>query len=313
MDHLTRHPPAEEPKIPTSIGSGSFATVYSLRGIPFVFKVTHLPDRSDELRAEFHALQTLYTLCTSNSMFAIPRAIAFYDPASKELIKFSPSPAIGRVRGPRPIVDSGLFINENFDAPAHIMDRAHVLPTQIRSFIRDSFYNTLARSQNVEPLRTCRLYFGKVLCPSQFDSINFPIDAARYTFLLNHFNRGELLGLNEVAGGMSEMLGRIHWIAGYDGRDIEFVRAGSGMGVRYYVLDFNQMSRCPQELWQSNIRSLVDAFFSNDPYYPRPVPQDRLYQAFRAAYLVACPGEYETGAHTFLNGIEAEQAKTSLG
>lgn len=37
------------------------------------------------------------------------------------------------------------------------------------------------------------------------------------------------------------MLGRIHWIPGYDGRDIEFVMAGSGLGLRYYVdIDFNK-------------------------------------------------------------------------
>lgn len=305
--------PAEEPDAPTSIGAGSFATVYSVRGIPFVFKVTHFRNRTDELRAEFNALHTLYTLCNSDSLFAIPRAIACYDPATDELIRFPSSPLLGRVRDPRPIVDSSLFTNEHFDAPAYVMDRAHVLPTQIRSSVRDLFYNEHARNQHVQPPRMCRLYLGKILRPSQFvNSINFPIDVARYTTLLRRFDGGELIGLYEVAGGMGEMLGRIHWVAGYDGRDIEFVMAGSGIGVRYYVIDFNQMRRFDQEEWQSNVQGLVDAFFSNDPYYPRPVPHDNLYQAFRAAYLAACPQEHENGAQAFLDRIEAEQLKRSL-
>ncbi|EIM82773.1 uncharacterized protein STEHIDRAFT_64298, partial [Stereum hirsutum FP-91666 SS1] len=244
-----------------SIGAGSFATVYSVRGIPFVFKVIHFPDRTDELRAEASALHTLYTLCNSDSMFAIPRAVAYYDPTTDELIQFPTSHALG--------------------------------------------------SQNVEPPRMCRLYLGKILRPSQSigSMINFPIDIARYTTLLRVFEGGELIGLDQVAGGMGEMLGRIHWVAGYDGRDIEFVMAGSGLGVRYYVIDFNQMRRFDREEWQSNVEGLIDAFFSNDPYYPRPVTRDPLYQAFRTAYLAACPQEYEDGAKAFLDGIEAEQLK----
>lgn len=207
-------------------------------------------------------------------MFAIPRAVAYYDPTTDELIQFPTSHALGRSQDPRPIINSNLFTNEGFDVPAYIMDRAHVLPIQVRSSVRDLFYTEQARSQNVEPPRMCRLYLGKILRPSQSigSMINFPIDIARYTTLLRLFEGGELIGLDQIAGGMGEMLGRIHWVAGYDGRDIEFVMAGSGLGVRYYVIDFNQMRRFDREEWQSNVEGLIDAFFSNDPYYPRPVP-----------------------------------------
>lgn len=313
MAQRNQHSFAEEPNAPTKIGSGNFATVYSVRGIPFVFKVIHFPDRTDELRAEVSALHTLYTLCNHDSMFAIPRPIAYYDPATDEFVLLPTSPGLGRAQDPRPVINGNLFTNAGFNAPAYAMDRAHVLPTQISSSVRDLFYNDEARSQTIEPPRMCRLYLGKILRPSESvnSMINFPIDIARYTTLLRVFEGGELIGLDQVAGGMGEMLGRVHWVAGYDGRDIEFVMAGSGLGVRYYVLDFNQMRRFDREGWQSNVQGLIDAFFSNDPYYPRPVTRDHLYQAFRTAYLAACPQEYENGAEAFLDGIEAEQLKRS--
>jgi hypothetical protein len=41
---------------------------------------------------------------------------------------------------------------------------------------------------------------------------------------------------------MGEILGRFHWHAGYDGRDIEFVMGGASFsGVALFVIDFNQV------------------------------------------------------------------------
>ncbi|KAH9836033.1 uncharacterized protein C8Q71DRAFT_674417, partial [Rhodofomes roseus] len=56
----------------------------------------------------------------------------------------------------------------------------------------------------------------------------------------------------------------------------------------------------------SGIQGLVDAFFSNDPYYSRPTSGDTLYNVFRSAYLAACADEHEHGAHAFLDAVEAE-------
>ena len=63
--------------------------------------------------------------------------------------------------------------------------------------------------------------------------------------------------------------------------------AGAGFGVRFYVIDFNQMRRLDSD--QSPILGLVQAFFSNDRYYLLPVPSQPLYQTFRSASLVAAP------------------------
>lgn len=37
--------------------------------------------------------------------------------------------------------------------------------------------------------------------------------------------------------------------------------AGSGLGVRYYVIDFNQMRAFGLEIWGPSIQDLVGAFF----------------------------------------------------
>lgn len=185
-----------------------------------------------------------------------------------------------------------------------MMDRAHALPEYIGNIVREEFYSQKARDQHIESPSICRLYFGKVLRPSQFvNPINFPLDVDRYTTLRGHCQEGDLLSAAEVAEGMGEMLGSIHWLSGFDGRDIEFIMAGTGISIRYYVVDFNQMRRL--NVHQDNIQDLVDSFFSNDPYYPRPNPIDSLYIDFRTAYLNRCPEQHRLKAQRFLAAIES--------
>jgi hypothetical protein len=60
---------------------------------------------------------------------------------------------------------------------------------------------------------------------------------------------------------------------------------------------------------KDEIPGLVDAFFANDPYYPRPYPTDPLYRQFSAGYMSACsPNDrnaVELGS-AFLHAIEME-------
>lgn len=42
--------------------------------------------------------------------------------------------------------------------------------------------------------------------------------------------------IEEIAYGMGEMLGRVHWFGGYDGRDIEFAVSCSGAPMN--LIDF---------------------------------------------------------------------------
>ena len=63
---------------------------------------------------------------------------------------------------------------------------------------------------------------------------------------------------------------------------------------------------------KNDIHQLVEAFFSNDPYYPRPRPEDSLYQKFCLGYMEVHLKESKEAAElaeVFLHTIEAEQAK----
>ncbi|KAM6497601.1 hypothetical protein JOM56_005549, partial [Amanita muscaria] len=54
-----------------------------------------------------------------------------------------------------------------------------------------------------------------------FNSANFPLDVSRYRKLLE-VAVDVYPSVEDIAYGMGEMLGRLHWHAGY-GRDVEFV------------------------------------------------------------------------------------------
>ena len=63
---------------------------------------------------------------------------------------------------------------------------------------------------------------------------------------------------------------------------------------------------------KGRIHQLVEAFFTNDPYYPRPRPNDQLYQMFCTGYMEAHSMDAVELATAFLRGIEEEQAKRDI-
>ena len=74
-----------------------------------------------------------------------------------------------------------------------------------------------------------------------FNSANFPLDVARYRRLFQA-NADDYPMVDDIAHGMGEMLSRLHWIAGYDGRDVEFIMGGASFsGIAMNIIDFNQV------------------------------------------------------------------------
>lgn len=59
---------------------------------------------------------------------------------------------------------------------------------------------------------------------------------------------------------------------------------------------------------RDDVALLVDAFFSNDPYCPRPTPGDPLYDKFKRSYAASCPVKHLARAECFLGAIEDRQA-----
>ncbi|KAF8223692.1 hypothetical protein L208DRAFT_1445244 [Tricholoma matsutake] len=296
------------------IGRGSFATVSILSGRPVAFKHVIFTSRTPELKTEFETLRALYDFCNTDSFFAIPRPLAYYDPElSSSFVSPEGSPVSkGRSRARRPLVTEVDFKALKLDSAAYAMDQVLPLPLSTALKIRMLFYPPGAGDAAIPSL--CRLYFGKALDarPSRFfNSANFPLDVSRYRQLLDTAKGDDYPSLDEIATGMGEILGRLHWRSGYDGRDIEFVMGGASFsGVVMNVIDFNQMRVWSRD--QDKIHQLIEAFFTNDPYYPRPRLNDQLYQMFCIGYMEAYPKEVKEAvelAAAFLRGIEAEQAK----
>ena len=60
---------------------------------------------------------------------------------------------------------------------------------------------------------------------------------------------------------------------------------------------------------EEGISGLVQAFFSNDPYYPRPRQANHLYILFKYAYLQEYSEESIALGQQFITLIEEEQAR----
>lgn len=166
-----------------------------------------------------------------------------------------------------------------------------------------AFYPEAQKATAVLPA-LCRLYFGRKLPQSQFvNPKNFLLDQHRYSRL------SEAFGFDppeEVAKGMGEMLARIHWTTGYDGRDIEMVLGGDGFSeIAFYTIDFNQMR--PIDRTPASIPQLVNAHRINDPYYPTAQRSEPLYEAFKEGYLSQCKSPYRDCGALFLKALERNQ------
>ncbi|KAK0215729.1 hypothetical protein IW262DRAFT_1277817 [Armillaria fumosa] len=156
-----------------------------------------------------------------------------------------------------------------------------------------------------------RLYFGKDYTnarQSRFINTSvFFLDVTRYNQVAScpEGIADWLPNAQVVAEAMGNMLGRIHFGGGYDGRDIEFVLGGNGYsGFEFYVIDFNQMRK-----WNGTIETvgeLVDAYRTNDPYFPLARRGDPIYENFRNGYRAAYGARLDI-ADGFLSQIEALQ------
>lgn len=239
----------EEPATPQRIGSGSFASIYVVRGGLLAFKVVHVPAQANALRFEFEALQTVYRLCDSDSFFRIPKPMSYYDPRDDTLLHTPPSPSLRQSRrstsGRRlPLVDAEVFHALSRPDPVYAMDRVFALPNKASKPICTRH---IPKAPGADPgLRLCRLYFGKIYTgetPRFVNTSNFPLDVGRFNMLRRDNEDLGLPSAEEVALEMGDMLARIHWRAGFDARDVEFVMGGDGMtsSVTFYVIDFNQV------------------------------------------------------------------------
>lgn len=119
------------------------------------------------------------------------------------------------------------------------------------------------------------------------------------------------LPLKHYAVNMARALAFFHWACEIDGNDIEFVlgapRAGSphdevvrsaNLGAhRLWVLDFDCCQPLDFKDEDKLIQRIVQSFWRNDPYYPRPGKENesdqRLWELFAAEYVKSSDGIIE--------------------
>ena len=195
--------------------------------------------------------------------------------------------------------------------PVVVSERIHPLPEVVRILLISTFCDPAKRdavinnAENRDAL--VRVYLGRrgiSEYPSTFSLRNFELT-------LDMMDQMELPKLY-YAKLLGQALAVIHWDAKMDGRDIEFVLGSAPAGVRKFwtmkftagevfdtirelnftkrfiklwVLDFNQ---CRYMSFDENgCRQAAQAFWANDPYYPRPTNKDEqeLWKRFEYHYL----------------------------
>ncbi|KAG1653203.1 hypothetical protein FOA52_010287 [Chlamydomonas sp. UWO 241] len=253
------------------LGYGSFGTIFVSEGRGgVVVKQVQDPANAAVLDKEHRDLKQLYEVVSaggSPSFFSLPRPHGFF----QDYWTFAREADLPRT------FDIGL--------PPHamyVMQRIWPVPATLTERIRDQFFPDRAKQLPFRPF-LARLYLGKPqLRPTNpfFNSENFLLDAARIEQLQ--------LPAGSIAAGMGQMLARINFRAGRDGRDIEFVLCGDPLNPlsqhpAYSCIDFNQMR--PHN---DNAGVIADSMASNDPYYPRS--DSPHWNAFAAAYAAEAAG-----------------------
>ena len=193
------------------------------------------------------------------------------------------------------------------------MDRILPLPKVVRSALITQFYpsqgapidpqtlpNILGTVENKHCL--ARTYLGKeegqVIAKERFSLRNFPLDLKSM----------ERLGLEvaSLAGSMGKAFALMHWGAGVNGDDVEFVLGtsivpGPGDGelghqhraVGFYLLDFGQcdlidLSRDPEDVYQAFKGAMVTG--DNQLFIPHYRKSPALFAVFKGEYMRA--GEF---------------------
>ncbi|KAK7957264.1 uncharacterized protein PG986_006486 [Apiospora aurea] len=197
----------------------------------------------------------------------------------------------------------------------------------------------LAEPKNKDCL--VRVYLGRRI--QRTESPNFKLR----NFELS-VNEMEYLRLDTkmYADTMGRTLAFLHWKVGVDANDVEFVLGSTPMikpaaraaeyrargkdgarfigqgldfthrAVRLWLLDFNQCKRFPGTA--AGLKQLVDGFYWNDPYYPRPGAKEtkdqQLWITFKEAYLEmsGCVSTSKGKAEPFIKAVEV-RSKSQVG
>ncbi|KAI0160397.1 zinc finger protein-domain-containing protein [Xylariaceae sp. FL1272] len=186
-----------------------------------------------------------------------------------------------------------------------LTERIPPLPAHVRGMLIEKYCpRELAHSISTDPRNhdcLIRPYLGRRR--RGFNNTVFSMFSLRNHPL--HLDQIEDLGLDlfTYSRQMAEALAFMHWCAGIDANDVEFVLTPLSPGMptqkaipssvlgdhRLWILDFDCCR--PMTMDESGIEHAAAAFWRNDPYYPRPgKEQERdveLWALFKRAFLNA--------------------------
>jgi hypothetical protein len=255
------------------LGAGSFATVYACTAWASVaVKQVADPARTTELERE-HAALTELTAAWPPVPAGSAGRLTFHVPFCLELhADFADFAAANDVQHDAASANLGL-------GALYMMERVWTVPPPLAKRIRHHCFPD-AFKDDVRPFLG-RIYFGQRRALSTgrfFNPLNFAITPACLAALG--------LPCERLAASMGAALARIHFVAGFDGRDVEFVLGGAtrhaNVEPAFFVIDFNQMRRVPPDGGDAVVQLLAEAVWTNDPYVPRA--DSPFWPAFRAAY-----------------------------
>ena len=215
----------------------------------------------------------------------------------------------------------------------YAMERIAPLPDHLSAALLKEY----AVHHTNEAIILCQLYFGKKEPMRRrlfVNSRNFPLDLSSYERLA-YSTQCRLPSAAVVVHEMGRMLGSVQ-VAGFDGRGIKFVLAGSSARQddmqeqqevlqahghatekkapwSFHVFHFSKMSALSGCV-AADAQLLANAFFLNDLYFPRPRPRAKLYEQFKAGwYRMLSWGHHVDVADLFFDMIEAIQARRDAG
>ncbi|EUC37263.1 hypothetical protein COCCADRAFT_86196 [Bipolaris zeicola 26-R-13] len=297
------------------VGRGQCGTVLALNDTDSVVKIPNSPAKEDELFTDYQIHYSVYsTLAPLSSVnISVPRPEAWITRGST--IWFSTASCFPK--GIPSIPNYGLISKRILSV--RLCFREDIVDLLCPKAIKTIKTKFLARHENNDCL--VRLYLGRRSCTSHreagcFQLRNFPL----------HVNEMKRLGLRpeRYAVTMAQTLAFLHWKVGIDANDVEFVLGGGHLVSSSYpseqevraatkdtagrlhmtnlrneqtsmwLLDFNQCQRFEYHAddeagCKEVMKKLVEGFWFNDPYYPRPTATDegdkKLWGVFVEHYL----------------------------
>lgn len=175
----------------------------------------------------------------------------------------------------------------NLPTSALVTERIWPLPKDIRTLLIDKYcaprIKEAAFSDAANKDCLVRVYLGSLQGKSGglfFSLRNFKMHLNQMVDLQ--------LDVKAMAGRMGIAMAIIHWAAGTDGRDVEFV-LGSSRTTNLWLLDFNQVQSITMD--EAGVAKAIEAVRINDPYLPRPRGTSRIekqaWNAFAVNYISA--------------------------